>query len=296
MQKLRLPPLKYLFTLFLSALCFLPVGFAATAVPAQAAGGVTVNFTQAPQTLQLYQRDPSTNKATVIISGEVATASQDEIIVTATHQGTATVEDAKSQTLSYSGGVAPFSLSIALDAELTRYQIDVVVRNGSTNQTVRTVQDVLAGDVYIINGQSNAAAQKRPGSASANTNQSPFIRSFGYREVNNEHASDGNTVANSVWAQANGDNGAGIAAVGQWGLRMARRIVDTYGIPVALINGAVNGSEILSHLPNTNNHEEIDTIYGRLLWRTNQAGVTQNARALLWFQGEADSKTTLASA
>ncbi|MEZ4659207.1 MAG: hypothetical protein R2911_16720 [Caldilineaceae bacterium] len=194
MQKLRLPPLKHLFMLLCTTLCLLPIGFAATAAPVQAAGGgVTVNFTQAPQTMQLYQRDPSTNKATVTISGEVATASQDEIIVTATHQGTATVEDTKSQTLSYSGGSAPFSLSLVLDAELTRYQIDVVVRS-STNQPVLTVQDVLAGDVYIINGQSSAAAQKRPGSASANTNQSPFIRSFGYREVNSEHASNGNTV------------------------------------------------------------------------------------------------------
>ncbi|MEZ4659206.1 MAG: hypothetical protein R2911_16715 [Caldilineaceae bacterium] len=32
--------------------------------------------------------------------------------------------------------------------------------------------------------------------------------------------------------------------MGQWSLRMAGRIVDTYGIPVGLINGAVNGSEI----------------------------------------------------
>ena len=295
MHKFQLPPLKRLFILFLTALCLIPVGFTVMAAPVQAAGGVTVNFTQAPKALQVYQRDPSTNKATVVISGEVATASQDEIIVTATHQGTSTTEDTASQTLSYSGGAAPFALSLALDAELTRYQIEVVVRNGATNQSVLTVQDVLAGDVYIINGQSNAAAQKRPGSASANTNQDIFIRSFGYREVNSEHASDGSTVANPVWTQANGDGGSGNSAVGQWGLRMAKRIVDTYGIPVGLINGAVNGSEINSHLPNPNDHEDINTIYGRLLWRTNQAGVTQNARALLWYQGEADSKTTLAN-
>lgn len=295
MQNFRIPLFRKLLTGIFTTLCLVSsIAYALTATPVQA-GGVTVNFTQVPQNMQLYQRNSSTNRATVIISGQVATSGQDEIRVTAYHQGTSTVEDNDSQNLTYSGGSASFTLSIDLVAELTQYQIEVVVRDGSTNETVLTVQNVLAGDVYIINGQSNAAAQRRNGSAFANSNQSDYIRSFGHREVNSENSSNGTTVTNSSWNKANGDTGEGAGAVGQWGLRMARRIVDTYNIPVALINGAVNGSEINSHLRNNGDPENINTIYGRLLWRTNRAEVTQTARALLWYQGEADSKTTHAA-
>jgi hypothetical protein len=69
---------------------------------------------------------------------------------------------------------------------------------------------------------------------------------------------------------------------------MGRLIIDNYGVPVAIINGARAGWPISSFLRNDANREDLDTDYGRTLFRAREAGVQNNIRALLWYQGESD--------
>jgi hypothetical protein len=59
-------------------------------------------------------------------------------------------------------------------------------------------------------------------------------------------------------------------------------------VPVALINGAVGGTVIQAHQRDDADPENLNTIYGRLLYRAREAGVDLNARAMLWHQGESD--------
>ena len=43
-------------------------------------------------------------------------------------------------------------------------------------------------------------------------------------------------------------------------------------MPICMINGAVGGTRIDQHQRNPADPEDVATIYGRLLWRVQQAG------------------------
>ena len=57
------------------------------------------------------------------------------------------------------------------------------------------------------------------------------------------------------------------------------------------INGAVEGTSVWSHQRNESSPTDVNSIYGRLLWRAEQAGVADTVRAIIWHQGESDSIT-----
>jgi len=65
-------------------------------------------------------------------------------------------------------------------------------------------------------------------------------------------------------------------------------LVEDQAIPVCIINGAVGGTRIDQHQRNANNPEDVDSIYGRLVWRVHQARLTDGIRGLFWHQGEND--------
>jgi hypothetical protein len=71
-------------------------------------------------------------------------------------------------------------------------------------------------------------------------------------------------------------------------MELARRLVENHQIPVCIINGAVGGTRIDQHQRNPQNHEDMTTIYGRLLWRVQQAKLTHGIRGIFWHQGEND--------
>ena len=138
---------------------------------------------------------------------------------------------------------------------------------------------VVAGDVIAIQGQSNAEAC--PWDGSANGNQSPFIRVFG----------DGSDVIpqDTLWRVGDGDVcGEGAGGTGQWGLRLARDIVDSAKIPVAIFNGAKGGQPVSFFQPNLSQHTDSTTNYGRMLFRLKQSRMLSDVHALVWHQGEAD--------
>lgn len=157
---------------------------------------------------------------------------------------------------------------------------------------VRSISDVTAGDVYLWYGQSNAEARVRAGSANAYA--SPWIRTFGM-------SSDSATVTQAYpfWVQADGDGSLDVpGGVGQWALVVGRKIVDTYGIPVAILNGA-RGSYSMPKLQrddaNLNNLADADPIfrvYNRLRYRANLAKVANGVRGIFYYQGESDINNT----
>ena len=63
---------------------------------------------------------------------------------------------------------------------------------------------------------------------------------------------------------------------------------EQHQIPICLINGAVGGTRIDQHQRNPLDPTDVATIYGRLLWRVQQAKLTHGIRAVLWHQGEND--------
>ena len=179
--------------------------------------------------------------------------------------------------------VAPLELAVdvPVPAELTAFTVRLSLVAGEQAVPIHQVDDLVAGDLYIINGQSNAAAN--PQSGTSNENQGPFVRSFGTR-------TDAGDVADAdrVWRLADGDGGGGPASVGQWAIRMGAQLSAAHGVAIGILNGARGGKPIEHFQRNDDDPTDLATNYGRLLTRARNAGIDASLRGILWYQGEAD--------
>ncbi len=240
-----------------------------------------VVFSKIPQYMQVYPRDLQSNSAIVPVNGTVISNGYDAIVLTVYRDDI--LYSSKTQSLSYVSGEASFSLSTEITAETHNYDFVVSLESGGGSMEITRIEDVVVGDVYLVNGQSNAVAQ-REGGASANGNQDPFVRSFGTRS-----AIPATIAGDHTWRMAEGDLGhEAPGGVGQWSLRFGRRLRDTYNMPICIINNG-RGAQPISYFKRTDsNPMSLVNNYGRLLYRAYYAGVTGSVRAILWYQGESD--------
>ena len=160
-----------------------------------------------------------------------------------------------------------------IHAELSEYTFmvyldaDLITRRDS----------IVCDDVYIITGQSNANALDYE---SRVTYQSEWLRSFGSATLEADEC-----AADTTWGLAQGQSIYTHMAIGVWGLRLGQLLVETYEIPICILNGAKGGSPIEQHLRS----ESLSTHYGRLLYRTIKAGAKDGIKAILWHQGESNT-------
>ena len=256
----------------LGLLRFLDYGGATGAI--DASGFVTplsYALTDAPSASQVYPRNRQTGRAVVAYRGAVSSPTYDSLLLQVTRNGVAYTN--VTQALVFSNGLAAFNLSASILAELANYGFTLYLRAGASQYQIAAAANVVAGDAYLINGQSNAEAISYSGSA--NANQHSFLRSFGAPA-----ASAVGTTADLAWHQAIGDTRYGSGMVGQWGLKFGRLLLDTYQIPIAIINAAEPGKPITYFQRNDAIPADLGTNYGRLLYRVQ--------RAILWYQGESD--------
>jgi hypothetical protein len=255
---------------------------------ARSRGGLRDRRHAEPSPSQLYPRNLTTNSANVTVSGTVTTGGITGVRLDATREGDGAA--VSSTTASVSGLGAGFTLTASLPAGLHTYRVSLYVLGGSGPVLQKSWNDLVAGDAYLVNGQSNAAAYRdlfKDGnpynvdtSNSSTKEPSPFVRTFGSSTSDPAASSADNT-----WRQADGDAYQAPGAVGQYAWRLGWRIVTTYGIPVALLNGAENAKPI-SHFQRDDRGP--DENYGRLFDRARRAGLTGSIRGVLWYQGESD--------
>ena len=181
--------------------------------------------------------------------------------------------------LNYTNSKANFSFKTDLPVGKYIYKIKMELIGKDT--IYREIGGIIVGDVYIIQGQSNAVASTY--SAYDNNYLDTFLRSFG------TSSNIGNyTIADLNWHPINPIYVYRSGSVGQWAGVMAKQLLDSFGIPICLMNGAVGGTRITQHQPTLNNHDDVNTIYGRLLYRINAAKLNNKIRGILYFQGESD--------
>ncbi len=228
----------------------------------------------APKELQFYPRDLATDLCTVTLEGELDGVATDVLVVVA--KDGVPVKEVVSQE-------SPFVASLDVQAGLHLYDIEVFWDNGTGWwKPAHGFKDVVCGDVYLIDGQSNAVAVDYHNELLGDKELSPFVRSYGSAVNNNTVVNDsafGMAVANTAYVHG---------AVGQWGLRLGLDIMNAQQMPILIINGAVGGTTVAQHQRNDANPTDLNTIYGRLLWRVQQAGVAEAVRGIFWHQGESD--------
>jgi len=174
-----------------------------------------------------------------------------------------------------------YAISVKLKPGLVKYRTEFGTKIGERETVLHTARNLVCGDVYLINGQSNAEATDIGKDDPIDT--SDWIRSYG------STAGHPAGARMKLWANAVvRDRNGGKAQIGYWGLELAKRLVESQKMPICILNGAVGGSRIDQHQRNSADPTDVTTIYGRVLWRAQQARLTHGIRAVIWHQGEND--------
>ena len=169
--------------------------------------------------------------------------------------------------------VGKFAFTAPIAPGRVTYKVVYGTTTGGVDTIVNTVTNLVCGDAYILQGQSNAVAMD--GLADDLTTD-PFIRTYGQ-----SGGGWGNAVRKgSQWW------------VGYWGFDLALFLTNTYQMPICIINGAVGGTRIDQHQANPADHAVAGSsysIYATLLNRVLGAKLTHGIRGIFWHQGENNS-------
>ncbi len=223
---------------------------------------------------QFYARDDK-NVGTLFYNGILADAAESVFLKVYADDKLIKTETAKP------AADKSYALTTKLKPGLIKYKVEFGTKSGGRETVVQTVGDLVCGDAYIIDGQSNALATDTGEKSPSETNE--WIRSYG-RPAQNPKDNQGNLWCRPVWRVQQGEK----AELGWWGMELAKRLVESQKMPVFFINAAVGGTRIDVHQRNPTNSTDLTTIYGRMLWRVQQAKLTHGIRGILWHQGEND--------
>ncbi|QIP13018.1 T9SS type A sorting domain-containing protein [Spirosoma aureum] len=232
-----------------------------------------VNFDQLPRDLQLYPRDAA-GQADVVVSGTIVTAGYTKVGMQVLREGK--LSKVVSQTF-ISGTNTPFKLTGSIKAERAEYQFRVFLYKGTDSVLVADRKRIVCGDVYLLHGQSNALALAGLDTYYAFNFDDKYLRNATYVYGSTDIPND------MSWYAAKDPYGS----VGGFGLTLQRLILEQYGIPTLVLNGAYGGTGIVAlGARNPANHADLSTFYGRLLFRAQWAGVDKKVKAIIWKQGE----------
>jgi hypothetical protein len=170
-----------------------------------------------------------------------------------------------------------YAFEVKLEPGLIRYDVEFGTLDGTTETVIHKASNLVCGDAFLLNGQSNTVATDwGPGEF---PETSEWIRSFG---------SMGGDPKSVRWGRAIRKTPGDRLAIGYWGYDLAKHLVETQGVPICILNGAVGGTRIDQHQRDAADPADLTTIYGRLLWRVREARLTHGIRGVLWHQGEND--------
>lgn len=229
-------------------------------------------FTQRPVRMQLYPRQAD-GTAEVRISGY--TQQSDISSLTFSMSRNHQLQEQRPVTVTKG---EPFSVSFSIVAEPAEYSFEYAIGSGA-NQLL--ADSVVAGDVYLIAGQSNGAAS---GSGNPNvTNE--YWRNFGCVQKTVAY-----NPADTTWGLSNSAGwGYGRMYYNGWsGYIMQRNLLQEQNMPTAILNIAIGGSSLNQNMPDEQNHEDLATFYGEGLYRLRKAGLADAVKAIIWVQGESD--------
>ncbi len=253
--------------------------------------GQVVTWEEFPVDKQLYARDGN-DEGHVTYKGEIEDSRAeryDEIRILVRKNSDNSIENETFTPLNYnSNDVAIFDIDVIIPAELESFNLEFYgVKDGASNN-FRSTSEIVAGDVYVIQGQSNAVAAKRESSASAAGFESEFIRVYA-----SGSKVDSTLLSQDAWNYGKGDAKQGVVGnVGQWGIKMARQLMDKYNIPIAIFNAAEGGTEISVFERPVDYKTNISSNYGKLYYRLDTTRLKNSVKAFFWIQGENDARNS----
>ncbi|WP_460913208.1 sialate O-acetylesterase [Spirosoma areae] len=236
-----------------------------------------VTLNQWPAPLQLYPRD-QTSQCSIAIAGRGSDPTTKSIsLVVLKNQKP--YQYARTNTDSLTGR---FAFTPIIRAELSEYSFYLFAHRVKKGQPAAdSVQvafrdSIVCGDVFLIMGQSNAV-----GRFDDMAYRNEFCRTFGVNRGDVAY-----NPADTAWCLTSTTEGNNSL----WGVELQRLIKEQQGIPTAVINGAAGSTSISDHARRDSvQPANMTSLYGRLLYRAQKAGVASRAKALIWRQGEAEA-------
>lgn len=254
---------------------------------------IDITFSTFPKNNQLYARNAS-NKAPITIEGKIQGTL--DSIITKVHRAKGVVSRTAIKAEPY------FSINLEIDAILHNYTIELYGKTNELETLIKKATHITAGDVYVINGQSNAWAIDYDNKYNNQNlpNSTQWVRTIGAMHVYNSSAIQPE-VGNTDWFQASGKapdirNGVtkvGLGMIGVLGMRLGINLVESQKVPIAIINGAGGGGAISFYQKTFNS--DLDVAYGRLQYRLEHSGLKNNIKAFIWNQGENNGGDTVES-
>ena len=226
---------------------------------------------------QFYARDAN-GQGTLYCRGALKQKAE-EVFLRVFADGKKYAEESKTP-----GKDGSYAFAVKLKPALVKYQIEFGARTRGVEAVLHRAGDIVCGDAYLINGQSNALATDTREESPRVTNE--WVRSYGQTRFFKEGVRE-NLWCKPVWKMHKAPKEYW-AELGWWGMELANRLVESRKVPIFIVNGARGGTRIDQHQRNDENPTDLDTIYGSMLWRVKQARLTHGIRAIIWHQGESD--------
>lgn len=227
-----------------------------------------------PEDGQFYARDDK-NEGTLYYNGALTGAADEVFLKLYADDKLIKTESAKP------AADKSYALAVKLKPGLIKYRVEFGTKLGETETLLQTVGNLVCGDAYLIDGQSNALATDTGEKSPPETSE--WIRSYGKPSGNPKNDADP-LWCSPVWKAQKGER----AELGWWGMELAKRLVESQKVPIFMINGAVGGTRIDQHQRNAANPADLTTLYGKMLWRVQHAKLAHGIRGILWHQGEND--------
>lgn len=218
-------------------------------------------YNEFPESLQFFPRNAN-DSASIIVSGVIRRIGYDSVTCAVFKNNTLVRRFV--QPLVYSSSTqAQFSFQPSIHAEKSIYRMELSVKN-ATKDTLLAVRDSLVcGDAYIVSGQSNSVH----GTTFIPANVS-YLRTFRL-----------GTTEDSFWAKPPATDNTLASA-------FMEQLINATSVPIAVVNGGLNGTKIEQHLPTATN--DPSTLFGRLKMLLTASKLAPKAKGVIWYQGESN--------
>ncbi len=234
-------------------------------------------FSQLPQDYQLFPRE-NDNQGIIAIEGILNSNEFQSYSVRLLRNGI--VKSTKKTLLQFANGTAKVAETLKIPAELAEYGIEIYGYKNADSSLIVRRSNLVAGDVFYVSGQSNAWI----GPIDDLVYQGEWCRSFGLVQGSENYGPY--NPADTLWSLA-----VGRARIGPFASELAKLIIDSEKIPVAIINSAAGGSSIDWHLLLDGNMKALDG--GNIMYyKALKSKTLSKVRAIVYRQGEAEASDT----
>ncbi len=226
-----------------------------------------VNFTKFPLNNQILQRDER-DEATITVQANVETFVRGKI----------TLRIWQEQSLFWSQDVIlEGQTHVSFSPKIKAGEHNYYVKAYLNDNEIKKADRVVAGDVYLFYGQSNALGYS--GINEYVPLRNVFLRYYVMYHYENK---DGEWLVPSESIQWPG--------TGLFPLELERMLYQEHRYPIGVVVGAVGGADIAT-LSNRNpaNPTDIHTEYGKLLTMTSTSGLRDQIKYLVFRHGESDA-------